>query len=79
MNSYATDGRCHNAEPGTYGHECGKPAKWIGTSAKSGHVSGFCQDCKDRGYEARHYGQWKQAPRASLQEHTKFSGTKQEQ
>ena len=23
-NSYATDGKCHNAEPGTYGHECGK-------------------------------------------------------
>ena len=29
-NSYATDGKCHNAEPGTYGHECGKPATWIG-------------------------------------------------
>ena len=31
-NSYATDGKCHNAEPGTYGHECGKPAAWIGTN-----------------------------------------------
>lgn len=24
------DGRCHNTEPGTYGHECGQPATWIG-------------------------------------------------
>lgn len=55
--SYATDGKCHNAEPGTYGHECGKPAVWIGT-AKSGFKSGYCDDCKKRGYEARSVKEW---------------------
>jgi hypothetical protein len=34
--SYATDGKCHNAQPGTYGHECGKPAEWLGTKASPG-------------------------------------------
>ena len=38
--SYASDGICHNAEPGTYGHECGKPAIWIGIT-KTGFRSGF--------------------------------------
>lgn len=56
-NSYATDGKCHNAEPGTFSHECGKPAKWIGYSAK-GHASGFCTDCMNHGFEARHYVRW---------------------
>ena len=50
--SYATDGKCHNAEPGTFGHECGKPAVWIGTKA-NGYQSGFCDHCKRHGYEAR--------------------------
>ena len=54
---YATDGRCHNAEPGTYGHECGKPAVWIGT-ARSGFRSGFCEACKRDGWEARGMAQW---------------------
>lgn len=49
--SYATDGKCHNSEPGTYGHECGKPAVWIGTAA-SGFRSGYCDDCKRYGTEA---------------------------
>lgn len=57
MNSYATDGVCHNAEPGTYGHECSKPAVWLGTSAK-GHVSGFCDDCKQHGYERHEKVSW---------------------
>ena len=57
MDLYATDGRCHNAEPGTYGHECGKPAVWIGTSP-SGFRSGFCQRCRDTGYEARSFTDW---------------------
>ena len=56
-NLYATDGRCHNAEPGTYGHECGKPAKWIGTKP-DGFSSGFCNDCKVRGHEAQAYTVW---------------------
>jgi len=50
QNTYATDGKCHNAEPGTYGHECGKPAIWIGTKA-NGFKSGFCDHCKKYGYE----------------------------
>jgi len=56
-NTYATDGKCHNAEPGTYGHECGKPAAWIGTKA-SGFRSGYCDKCKRQGYEARGVTQW---------------------
>ena len=52
-NLYATDGKCHNAERGTYGHECGKPATWLGTDQKSGFISGFCDACKTNGYEAR--------------------------
>lgn len=54
---YATDGQCHNAEPGTYGHECGKPATWLG-AFPSGMVSGFCSDCKARGTEARQCIAW---------------------
>lgn len=57
-NSYVTDGKCHNAEPGTYGHECGKPAAWIGTNPK-GFSSGFCDDCKRHGYEARDVIAWR--------------------
>lgn len=51
-NSYATDGKCHNSEPGTYGHECGKPAQWIGTDYK-GFRCGFCDQCKRHGTEAK--------------------------
>lgn len=58
---YATDGKCHNAEPGTYGHECGKPATWLGVS-RSGFVSGFCADCKARGWEARSCIAWISRP-----------------
>lgn len=56
-NTYATDGKCHNAEPGTYGHECGQPAAWIGTKP-SGFRSGYCDKCKRQGYEAREVKQW---------------------
>ncbi len=56
-NSYATDGKCHNAEPGTYGHECGKPAAWIGIKP-SGFRSGYCDHCKGHGYEARGVIEW---------------------
>lgn len=48
---------CSNAEPGTYGHACGKPATWIGTMP-SGWRSGFCADCKARGWEARSVSHW---------------------
>ena len=57
MNLYATDGRCHNAEPGTYGHECGKPAVWLATTP-GGFTTGFCDDCKQHGYEARGMTDW---------------------
>lgn len=57
-NLYALDGLCHNAEPGTYGHECGKPAKWVGTSS-TGFQSGYCDDCKVRGWEGKSMGQWR--------------------
>lgn len=58
LRNYATDGKCHNAEPGTYGHECGKPAVWIGTDAK-GFSSGFCDDCKLNGYERHQFTSWR--------------------
>ena len=32
------DGRCGFAFPGTYGHECGKPAEWAGQH-KSEHTA----------------------------------------
>lgn len=59
--SYATDGKCHNAQPGTYGHECGKPATWIGTKTDEDgpFESGFCDACKASGYEARPYKTWR--------------------
>lgn len=56
-NLYAADGLCHNAQPGTYGHECGKPATWLGTT-RSGFRSGYCDACKENGYEARHVVRW---------------------
>jgi hypothetical protein len=57
LGSYATDGQCHNAQNGTYGHECGKPAQWIGSMA-SGFKSGFCDECKAHGHEARNVTTW---------------------
>jgi hypothetical protein len=55
--SYATDGKCHNAEPGSLNHECGKPATWIGTT-ETGFRSGFCDVCKATGWEARDVISW---------------------
>jgi len=52
--------RCVNAEPGTFGHECGKPATFIGTNANSGAQACFCADCKEHGHEARCFGDWHQ-------------------
>ena len=54
---YATDGKCHNAQTGTYGHECGKPAKWLGTTA-TGFTSGFCEACKESGSESHTVTAW---------------------
>lgn len=55
--SYATDGKCHNAEPGSFGHECGRPAEWIG-ELPNGSRPGFCGECKERGWEARGVIRW---------------------
>ena len=60
--SYVTDGKCHNAQPGTYGHECGKPATWVGSIKPGGFQSGFCNRCKIDGYEAREYTVWEPHP-----------------
>ena len=60
--SYATDGRCHNSEPGWYNQECGKPAVWIGTKA-SGFRSGFCARCRTEGWERRDYVIWAEYPK----------------
>jgi hypothetical protein len=49
--------RCTNAEPGTYGHECSKPAQWTATN-KQGHSAAFCDQCKQHGHEDRAYAQW---------------------
>lgn len=55
--SYATDGKCHNAQPGTFNHECGKPAAWIGETS-NGFRSGYCDHCKEHGWEARRVVRW---------------------
>jgi len=49
--------RCVNAEPGTFSHECGKSATWIGTKA-SGWRGCYCDDCKADGFEARGCKTW---------------------
>lgn len=54
---YAADGKCHNAELGTWGHECGKQATWIGLT-QTGFRSGFCDHCKKDGHEASRVVQW---------------------
>ncbi len=58
--TYATDLRCHNAEPGTFGHECGQPAEWIGRTA-AGFESGFCTRCRASGHEGRRVVAWRPA------------------
>lgn len=55
--TYATDGLCHNSNRGTFNHECGKPALWIGTNA-SGWQCGFCDDCKEHGHESSKMVTW---------------------
>ena len=53
--------RCTNAEPGSYGHECGEPAGFIGSRADGGQAC-FCSACKERGLEARRYSDWQALP-----------------
>ena len=53
--------RCSNSEPGTFNHECGKPAKWAGTHP-SGHVQHFCDKCRADGWEAKPVIAWETLP-----------------
>jgi hypothetical protein len=53
--------RCTNAEPGSYGHECGEQAGFIGSRADGGQ-SCFCSACKAQGSEARRYSDWQALP-----------------
>lgn len=48
---------CSNSNRGTFNHECGKPACWIGTHA-DGHQQYFCLDCQKDGDEARGVNTW---------------------
>jgi hypothetical protein len=48
--SFSGDGLCHNSEPGTYNHECGKPAAFIGTDNNAFRM-GFCEECAATGFE----------------------------
>lgn len=64
---YSTDGKCHNANGGKGSlHECGKPATWLGTK-RTGWQSGFCDRCKEKGDEAKHFASWERlAPKEAL-------------
>ena len=50
--------RCRNAEPGTFGHECGKPATWVGVK-ESGYEASYCGSCKETGTEAKQSVDWR--------------------
>ncbi len=62
--------RCHNAQNGTYGHECGRPATWIKT-AVGGPIPGlglpdpytydigYCDECKSSGHERHGALSWR--------------------
>ena len=63
--TYATDGKCHNAEPGTFNHECGNPANWVGYKA-NGYGAGFCDKCKQYGHERKDIVRWNPIIRAAL-------------
>ncbi len=64
MNTYANDLRCHNAEPGSFNHECGQPAVWLGIKP-NGFQSGFCDECKQHGWEATACCKWQRLPDAA--------------
>jgi len=46
--------RCTNAEPGSFSHECGDPADFIG-SKSDGVQACFCSACREHGAAARRY------------------------
>lgn len=49
--------KCHNAQSGTYGHECGKPATWVAENPR-GFKTGFCDNCRLYGDERHGYHIW---------------------
>lgn len=49
--------RCINAGPGTFSHECGAVARFVGTKA-DGFQATFCDAYKANGFEARGYVRW---------------------
>lgn len=48
---------CSNSEPGTFNHECGRPAIWRGFH-RNGHVQLFCDACHCTGHEAAFVVRW---------------------
>jgi hypothetical protein len=56
--SYATDGKCHNANTGTFNAECRKPSTWVGIRRDRMFRSGFCDHCKDNGDERNAFDLW---------------------
>ena len=51
------ESRCINVNPGTFGHECNKPANNVGIKA-SGFRAMFCDQCRATGHEARDIQGW---------------------
>jgi hypothetical protein len=56
--SYATDGKCHASEPGTFNHECGKPAAWVGARKDRTFRMGFCDACARHSHDAKDFDFW---------------------
>jgi hypothetical protein len=65
-------GKCHNAQHGSYGHECGKPATWIASRPAKAipgldyypapgtlFETGFCDECKEHGDERHGFTNWR--------------------
>ena len=55
--------KCTNSEPGTFNHECGKPAQWLGLKVSTiepgtTYKQAFCDRCKKDGSEARGVAKW---------------------
>lgn len=53
-----TGPRCTNADRGTFNHECGKPATFVGTQP-SGYFQFFCARCREHGDEAAPVTEWR--------------------
>lgn len=56
--------KCGNSEPGTFNHECGAPATWVGLKkselTKSGiFYAAFCDMHKERGWDRSGVIEWR--------------------